>query len=93
MIVQGVTTNVYVLFFRSFICIFAINREDTFTRFDKYSSKLNFVEFRPRSVEKISFLYILSLKLGISRSFIRIFAFIKRKIWEETNFQNGRLRL
>jgi hypothetical protein len=36
--------------------------------------KLNFVEFRPRSVEKINFLYILSLKLDIIRSFIRIFA-------------------
>ena len=53
--------------------LFTIIREDTCIRFEKYSSKLNFVEFRPRSVEKINFLYILSLKLDISRSFIRIF--------------------
>ena len=61
------------MLFYLLIRIFEINIEDTFTRFEKYLSKLNFVEFRPRSVEKINFLYILSLKLDISRSFIRIF--------------------
>ena len=61
------------MLFYLLIRIFEINLQDTFTRFEKYSSKLNFVEFRPRSVEKINFLYILSLKLDISCSFIRIF--------------------
>ena len=50
---------------RSFISTFTASREGIFTRCEKYSSKLNFVEFRPRSVEKINFLYILSLKLDI----------------------------
>ena len=68
--------------------LFTIIREDTCIRFEKYSSKLNFVEFRPRSVEKINFLYILSLKLDISCSLICIFAIIAKILsFAERNIQ------
>jgi hypothetical protein len=58
-----------------------VYRLDTFAHYEKYSSKLNLVEFHPRSIEKN--LDILLLKLDILRSIIRTFAPMSRKTCQD----------